>query len=243
MPTQPAGNIIYDLGAHYGEDTYFYLKKGFRVVAVEPNPTLARIISGRLDSWIRRGRLVVEQAAISKRKGVAELFVNRTWDSWTSLASDIGSRGSAGSETIQVRTVALDDLIERHGDPYFVKIDIEGMDHLPLASLENVATPPRYVSVENGLENLRRQLVKLGYSRFKWVNQAHVTRQRLPFFAREGRFCLHRFRYGCSGAFGDEAPGRWMTLEEVQPLIDAYWNQPTEARSAEGWYDLHAKLD
>ena len=33
-------NLIYDVGLHRGEDTDFYLKMGFGVVAVEANPEL-----------------------------------------------------------------------------------------------------------------------------------------------------------------------------------------------------------
>ena len=31
-------DLIFDVGLHRGEDTEFYLKKGFRVVAFEANP-------------------------------------------------------------------------------------------------------------------------------------------------------------------------------------------------------------
>ena len=34
-------SIIFDIGMHCGEDTDFYLKKGFTVVGVEANPELA----------------------------------------------------------------------------------------------------------------------------------------------------------------------------------------------------------
>jgi len=39
---QAAGNadLIFDLGANHGEDTEFYLSKGFRVVSLEANPDL-----------------------------------------------------------------------------------------------------------------------------------------------------------------------------------------------------------
>jgi hypothetical protein len=33
-------DLIYDVGFHVGEDTEFYLKKGYRVLAVEANPEL-----------------------------------------------------------------------------------------------------------------------------------------------------------------------------------------------------------
>jgi hypothetical protein len=34
-------DLVYDVGFHQGEDTAFYLKKGFRVVAFEAHPRLA----------------------------------------------------------------------------------------------------------------------------------------------------------------------------------------------------------
>ena len=36
-------NLIYDVGLHLGEDTEYYLKKGFRVIAFEANPELVDI--------------------------------------------------------------------------------------------------------------------------------------------------------------------------------------------------------
>ena len=33
-------DLVYDVGLHKGEDTEYYLKKGFRVIAIEANPQL-----------------------------------------------------------------------------------------------------------------------------------------------------------------------------------------------------------
>ena len=35
-------NLIFDLGFHNGDDSDFYLKKGFNVIALEANPELVR---------------------------------------------------------------------------------------------------------------------------------------------------------------------------------------------------------
>jgi len=35
-------DLIFDIGANNGDDTAFYLKKGFRVVAIEADPALAQ---------------------------------------------------------------------------------------------------------------------------------------------------------------------------------------------------------
>ena len=33
-------DLIYDIGMNHGEDTAYYLSKGFRVIAIEANPGL-----------------------------------------------------------------------------------------------------------------------------------------------------------------------------------------------------------
>ena len=39
-------NLIFDIGFHKGEDTLFYLLKGYRVIAVDADPDL--IMNGRI---------------------------------------------------------------------------------------------------------------------------------------------------------------------------------------------------
>jgi hypothetical protein len=38
MGTAPHEDLIYDIGMHQGEDTEFYLQKGFNVIAFEADP-------------------------------------------------------------------------------------------------------------------------------------------------------------------------------------------------------------
>ena len=40
--TKVNSNLIYDVGLHEGQDTAYYLWKGFRVLAVEANPELTQ---------------------------------------------------------------------------------------------------------------------------------------------------------------------------------------------------------
>ena len=40
-------DLIYDVGMHKGEDTDYYLQKGFRVVAFEANPDLVNLCRTR----------------------------------------------------------------------------------------------------------------------------------------------------------------------------------------------------
>jgi hypothetical protein len=40
-------NLIYDIGMHNGDDTAYYLSRGFNVLAVEANPKLAATATER----------------------------------------------------------------------------------------------------------------------------------------------------------------------------------------------------
>src|SRR5215218_5411176 len=64
IKTSKHHDLIYDVGLHKGEDTEFYLRKGFRVVAFEADPDLVRSCRDRLCEFIDRGRLTIVEGAI-----------------------------------------------------------------------------------------------------------------------------------------------------------------------------------
>ena len=57
-------DLIYDVGMHKGEDTEFYLRKGFRVIAFEANPELVDLCRVRLKRFIEQGQLKIVEGAI-----------------------------------------------------------------------------------------------------------------------------------------------------------------------------------
>ena len=46
-------NLIYDVGMNKGEETDFYLKKGFRVIGFEANPNLTESCRKRIKLAVR----------------------------------------------------------------------------------------------------------------------------------------------------------------------------------------------
>jgi hypothetical protein len=54
-------DLIYDVGMHSGEDTEFYLKKGFRVIAFEANSDLAASARSKFHDYIAKDKLVIVQ--------------------------------------------------------------------------------------------------------------------------------------------------------------------------------------
>jgi hypothetical protein len=112
-------------------------------------------------------------------------------------------------------------LLEEHGVPHYLKVDIEGADVVCIESLRASRAKPTYVSLESNKRSwkgLLREfdlLEELGYRRFKVVNQRNVSRQVAPRPPREGRYVPAALPIGSSGLFGEEAPGRWLTRDQA----------------------------
>src|SRR6476659_10205821 len=69
-------NLIFDLGMHQGEDTSFYLHKGFRVVGVEANPDLCAHCARRFPREVASGQLTIVNQAIAEEPGEITFFRN-----------------------------------------------------------------------------------------------------------------------------------------------------------------------
>lgn len=212
-------NLIFDVGAHQGEDTEFYLRKGFRVVAVEASPGLAAGLRNRFAAEIASGHLSVVHAAIAERTGRVTFFENTRNSVWGTTRpewAERNDRAGSPSRRIEVDGVAFETLLHDFGMPYFLKVDIEGSDLLCLAALRGFSARPRYVSFESTKTSWKELVAEfdllqsLGYHRYKVVPQHTIEMQVGPVPAREGKLVEHRFPPGASGLFGAETPGDWV---------------------------------
>ena len=217
-------SLIFDLGMHKGEDTDFYLAKGFNVIAVEANPDLCDEVARRLSFDIESGRLTIVNAAITEKPGPIRFYQNpnTVWGTTSSAWTERNTKlGSPAERVITVDGIAAGELITTYGVPYFMKIDIEGADLLALEALRDTPVRPTLVSIESdkcsweGVLHEFDLLEQLGYHQFKVVSQAQVSTQVPPKPAQEGRYADWVFEFGSSGLFGEEIPGPWLTREQA----------------------------
>jgi FkbM family methyltransferase len=136
------GDLVFDIGAHVGDRIAAFRHLGARVVAVEPQPALARTL--RL-FYGRDAAVIIEPLAVSRSPGLLDFRVNLD-NPTVSTASEAflraadgapGWQGQTWSRTIRVAATTLDALIERHGVPAFIKIDVEGLEADVLAGLSH----------------------------------------------------------------------------------------------------------
>jgi FkbM family methyltransferase len=168
------GDLVFDIGAHVGDRVAAFRRLQARVVAVEPQPMLARtlrLIHGR-DRDVS-----IEEAAVGARTGEVELHINIdnptvSTASRRFIAAAAGAAGWQGQSwprRLRVPLTTLDVLIARHGRPAFIKIDVEGFEAEALAGL---AQPVAALSFEFTLiqPEISRACVErcaaLGYTRF-----------------------------------------------------------------------------
>lgn len=164
-------DLIYDVGMNDGDDTAYYLHKGYRVVAVEVDPVLIEQARERFAEPIRRGRLELVQAAIGPRRETAQFWICEGKSVWNSFDRQIASRDGHNCHSIDVECRPFRDLLDQYGVPFYLKVDIEGNDMYCVADLDQ-RDLPKYFSLEMGrqLEPLF-MLRDLGYSRFKLITQ------------------------------------------------------------------------
>lgn len=134
------GDLVFDVGAHVGDRIASFRRLGARVVAVEPQPALVKVLKLL---YGRRSDVTIEATAIGRNAGTIELLINTDNPTVSTASHDFvntardapGWQGQRWAKTISVPVTTLDTLIERHGTPAFVKIDVEGFEAEVLAGL------------------------------------------------------------------------------------------------------------
>jgi FkbM family methyltransferase len=169
-----AGDLVFDIGSHVGDRIAALRRLNARIVAVEPQPALARTL--RL-IYGRDPEVTIEETAIGRQSGHVELNLNidnptvstASGDFIAAAAGAPGWQGQAWPKRLRVPLTTIDALIARHGMPVFIKIDIEGFEAEALAGL---GQPVNALSFEFTLiqRDVSRVCVErcatLGYTRF-----------------------------------------------------------------------------
>jgi len=218
-------DLIFDLGMNDGGDTDFYLRKGFRVVAVEPNPSLCADARRRFASEINNGRLHVVERAISPNGGQIDLYLNEQVTGWTTTDmhwNKLRTRGGTTSRVIKVGSVRCQELLSEFGVPYHLKADVQGAELHCLQALLESLDRPKCLSIASGAKvagTYMREIdliSRLGYRKFMVVRQDRTELQKCPFPAREGCYVDYTFKHGMSGLFGSELPGEWIDAKSAR---------------------------
>jgi len=255
-------NLIYDVGMHVGTDSAYYLRRGYKVVAIEANPALAARARAGFATELRDGRLTVLDVGIAASHGEATFWVCDDWTAWSSFDRSVASRNGNSHHPVSVRLRPLVEVFAEHGLPHYCKVDIEGNDRYCLEGLSD-RFRPRFMSVELSEYPFLERMAELGFDRFKLIHQLsfspptrrwHAVRRVAPHaklqaglergrgLARgalfDGRWY---FRIGSSGPLPFDTARDWLTLEQARELRDYVTDQFASGRfGLLDSFDLHA---
>ena len=235
-------NLIIDLGMSEGNDTAFYLAKGFDVVGVEADPVMHEGLAARFKEQIAVGRLhLLHRAATSTNGNVVSFWHNTHRQGHSSLSR----RGLTADITeFKVTTINWPALRAVAGVPYYLKIDIEGGEGAFLRSMVGDADLPAYISAEVHSFEPVDLFLRLGYRQFRLINQTIWHEITLPDPPREGAFVRLADFDHWSGPFGRELPGdRWFGFEEIRALHGMILALQAYGTVVSGWWDCHARRD
>src|SRR5580658_1926488 len=177
--------VVFDIGLHKGEDTSFYLHKGYKVIAFEADPDLVQLCKNRFKSQIATQQLHIVEGAVTSEIGAAPIrfYKNAKLSVWGTIRQDWNERNEsvgAGGMVIEVARVDMGLCIEKFGIPHFMKIDIEGADTIALNALRDFSQRPAYISIESSkvgiaeVQNELNLLRDLGYHEFMPVQQSNI---------------------------------------------------------------------
>ena len=254
--------LIFDVCCHKGEDTEFYLKCGYKVIAFDALPKYIEYIRNRFYFAFNNLELITENCIIGNSFADKIKFYESSHVDWCSTNVKIASRFDTLEAVHRIDKKPLSHFIEKYGVPYYCKIDIEGNDLEALQSLEVCAEKPKFISCETEClgenEVLSEeqvlatlfQLHNLGYNKFQLVEQNSLrsvlfdseVSMSAPLDTVRNKYG-HDFQIGSSGVFGDMLPeGYWVNFSQATNLIlkfREHWFKKNTLKCS-FWCDWHA---
>ena len=223
-------NLVYDVGLHKGEDTEFYLRKGFRVVGIEANPTLVVAAKIRFQDEIAKGQLKLIDGAVGPASAGSNIvfYANSDMPVWSTIRANWAARNErlgSPSERTEVRRVDMAEVYRSLGVPFYLKVDVEGVDRIVVEELKAFDDRPQYLSLESDkrdFDQLKAELdllTSIGYKKFKVVQQQTIPGTKIRARTVDGQEFEHVFGAHSSGPFGDDLPGPWLNHDET---VDVY---------------------
>ncbi len=230
--------LIMDIGVSEGNDTAFYLAKGFRVIAVEADANTCLHLRRRFTAEIASGALQLLHFVADGTFGTpVDFFSHQIHQGISAIRKHDLPHLADGYVREDAVTIDWKTLLAQQGLPRYVKIDIEGNEEAFLRGMASGDALPEFISVECHVLEPVELLYGLGYRRFRLVDQNPPGGFRLPAKQIEGRHVeLSGFQHA-SGPFGLDVfgDGEWLDFEQMREAWETA--QPERVRT---WFDCHA---
>jgi FkbM family methyltransferase len=169
--------IAFDIGANIGQTVDELLPNYDKIICFEPNPSLVTVIRNK---FFNNDKVTIEELGLSdkietKNFNISNSHVVSTFsEDW--INNSRFTNVYNWDTSIEVKTTTLDEIINKYGIPYFIKIDVEGYEYEVIKGLtkllENTYFAFEWAEEQYGVVNKTIEYLKeLGYQNFVYTYQ------------------------------------------------------------------------
>lgn len=236
--------LIFDLGFFNGQDSLNYIKKGYKVVAIEANPILYKRYKKKLSKYINSKKLILLNKIFSNSREKDYFYYNPNeifrGSIKKKLASPIGfSKKMFGINfkkkiiKCQLPCIDLPELVKEYGMPYYIKFDMDGVEETLINGLFELKKKPKYLSVEfdkGHSSYFLKSLKMMKYKKFLFVNQIYNI-------SNDSYFSF----INSSGDFGPYLNQKYYSFSKAQKIYKMFrkLRDIDQRNLSPGWLDLH----
>lgn len=161
--------LIFDIGSNVGNFANKYIEK-CKIVCIEANP----ILSKKLQERFINNDVYIENCAISNQNTDIDFYIcpdnqmsscNKNW------LTTLRYKNSGIEKTIKVESKTIDFFVEKYGNPFHIKIDVEGYEFEAVSGLSKKTGSVQFEYIKENYKDLTipaiLKLNSLGYSKFK----------------------------------------------------------------------------
>lgn len=123
------GDLCFDVGANMGNSVKPLLEMGAKVIAIEPQENCYKFLDYRFGNQIE-----IVKKGLGEKEEIRNLYVS-IYDvissfsqEWISSVKKSRFKIHTWDKVVRVEMTTLDKLIEKYGNPNFIKIDVEGFE-------------------------------------------------------------------------------------------------------------------
>lgn len=168
-----ANDLVFDVGANFGNRVEIFLALGARVVAIEPQIKCVKYLKEKYKNTIHIENVGLGSKNEQKVFYEADNSVLSTFsDSYIDKVQNTRHKTTIWKESNVLNIITLDELIKKYGNPKFIKIDVEGYEFEVISGLSKKSGVISFeYNVPELLEEVKmcvNKLSSIGYDSFAY---------------------------------------------------------------------------